>query len=203
MIQNGYLVQAINITGYLPRHFKYEGMNAFSSYPLLGLQSDRSKELSDRQMQMHKGEGVYSVFLEFISDRNLLEEYVDECIKQGIETRCLLIESDYHGEHLLFPNEVPVSHVLGYELCTVPLDNQIVTDLDWFQPLFKFHSSLNQFGLFDDLDKAKEFEAEYNKYYQRGTIGDNFEYATIFRVSTLWWDSGLPSAKKERLTSPK
>lgn len=201
MIQNGYLIQEINAPGYMPRHFNYEGMNAFSNYPLLGLQSDRCKELSDRQL--FKRDGAYSVNLEFVSDRKLLEEYVYECIKQGIKTRCLLIESDYQGERLFIPNEIPVSLVLGYELCTVPLDNQVVTDLDWFQPLFKFHSSLNQFGLFDDLDKAKEFEAEYNKYYQRGTIGDSFEYATIFRVSTLWWDNGTTNANQERLTSPK
>lgn len=184
MVQNGFLIQDIGSVCYVPSHFRYEGMNAFDNHPLLGLSGERCEHLSDRQMFKKEIRGAVRQ-LEFISEKSLFNEYLSECLKQGLKTRILSVESEYKEE--IYPKAMssPRFKVIGYEYSPIPLDIQIVSDLDWFNPLFRYHKWLNRYGLFASYKDASRFMRDYNHYLEQGLVGDGLQEAYIFRVATI------------------
>ena len=71
---------------------------------------------------------------------------------------------------------------LGYEYCPVPLDEQIITDLDCFEHLKLYKSKLNKFGLFDIFDDVLLFKKAYDEFVDNEIIGDGLECSHIFKV---------------------
>ena len=64
-----------------------------------------------------------------------------------IEIRALFIESEYVDE--VYKYELTQTRFLGYEYCPIPIDEQIITDLDWYEPFSVYLNKMNKYGLFD------------------------------------------------------
>ena len=105
------------------------------------------------------------------------------CKDMNIETRVLFIESDYSYEE--WSEAIPETDFLGYEYCPIPIDDQIITDLDWYEPFLKFRDKLNENGLFNTYNEALEFKIAYDLAYDSKEIGDGEINAFICRVSEL------------------
>lgn len=178
---NGFLVQGLEDINYKVKNFKYLGINAYHQYPLSTVNDSYCKMITEQQ-RVKNIESEYQ-FLEFISDMELLKKYLGCCFKLGIKTRTLFIESRYPFEEWKEPFLNTV--LLGYEYCPIPIDEQIITDLDWYPPFSKFWSKMNKNGLFDTYDDALAFKRTYDLSYNNKQIGDGEINAFICRVSEL------------------
>lgn len=119
--------------------------------------------------------------LELISNRDLYDRYLAKCAQLALPVRVLFVESDYNAE--IWQGELPEMNELGYEYCPIPIDDQIITDMDWYKPFSKYHSQLNEHGLFNSFEVAAEFAKDYEKAMHAEEIGDGEITAFIFRVS--------------------
>lgn len=182
MNANGILVQGLNEKTHFVKNFTYSGINAFFQFPLSALSDIKSRELTKLQRSTPIGENGYSI-TEFISDIDLYKRYAKRCSDLNIEVRSLFIESDYAEE--CWSGALPELKLLGYEYCPIPIDEQIITDLDWYHPFSKFWDRLNQFGLFQSYEAAKNFAYFYDKAFRLGEIGDGEMSAYICKVSQL------------------
>ena len=169
MKHNGVLIQYIDEPTNYVTEFKYFGINAFQINPLVAINDDESKRLTREQQNIRIIDNRI-VCSDLITDIDLLTEYVRKCEKLNLRIRLLFINSLYSSEEWFA--ELPQMTFIGYEYCPFPIDEQIVTDLNWFKPLFKFHNKLNEYGLFKSLDSINSFIKEYNKFYLSGVIGD-------------------------------
>ena len=179
---NGFVVQDISTAMFIPTNFKYSGINAFCTFPLDSFSDKLSKSVSERQFAKRSEDGKYEI-LEFISDPALLTEYLSVCQQKNIQIRLLLVESSY--EHEVWNDPIPDRTILGFEYCSFPADEQIVSDIDWYPPLRCFWHKLNSFGLFNSYQEAESFKKSYDKYVASGEIGDGIEEAYIMRVSVV------------------
>lgn len=179
---NGVLIQALNEKTKFIKKICYEGINAYYQYPLIGLRDIESRRLTDEQLYRSVSDGL-AVSLEFISNSDLYMRYLNKCKAMQIEVRALFIESAYSDE--IWKDELPQMNVMGYEYCSIPIDEQIITDMDWYEPFSKYHNKLNQYGLFDSYEDALEFVQEYNVAMEEGHIGDGEMDAYICRVSEI------------------
>ena len=178
---NGFLIQGVSDSNNVVKNFKYSGINAYHQYPL-STDNDALSKLLTEEQQVKKIENGYQ-FLEFISDEKLLIRYLTRCKDINIETRILFIESDYSYEE--WSEAIPETDFLGYEYCSIPIDDQIITDLDWYEPFSKFRNKLNVNGLFNTYDEALDFKMAYDLAYDSKEIGDGEINAFICRVSEL------------------
>lgn len=182
MNANGILIQGLNDKTNFINNFDYQGINAFFQFPLTYENDNECRKITNEQQSKKISDNHY-ISLEFIADNDLYERYIKKCNEMQIDYRILFIESDYTNE--LWNNDLPKLEFLGYEYCPIPIDEQVVTDMDWYKPFSKYWKHLNQFGLFDSYDRAKEFANEYLNAMKEGTIGDGEMNAYICKVSRV------------------
>ncbi len=151
-------------------------------YPLLGINDDACRALTDEQQSYKVSENSYLI-LEFISNADLYQRYMQKCREMKLRVRVLFVESEYSAE--IWNEEHPKTVFLGYEYCPVPIDDQVATDLDWYEPFSCYREKLNEHGLFNSYEDAENFVMEYHKAMEDGFIGDGEIQAYIFRVSEV------------------
>ena len=179
MKHNGILIQSLNEPTDYITEFKYSGINAFHLNPLVAFNDIESKRLTQKQQNIRIIDD--KIFCsDFISNIELLDEYLRKCDELHLSIRLLFINSLYKTEE--WSGKLPKMTFLGYEYCPFPIDEQIVTDLNWFKPLFKFHRKLNKYGLFESLDSINSFIREYNQFCSTGLIGDGDIEAYVCEV---------------------
>lgn len=182
LFANGFLIQGLNDNTNFIKNFSYKGINAYYQFPLTYINNPEFRKLTDEQQSKKIADNQYQS-LEFISDLDLLKRYVCCCLKHKINIRILLVESFYSCEVC---KEPPFeTDFLGYEYCPIPIDEQIVTDLDWYEPLSKFWLKLNKNGLFNTYVDALDFKNAYDSAYNNNEIGDGEMEAYICRVSEI------------------
>ena len=178
---NGFLVQHLHEVPHGMENIidicGYHGLFARCVNPLSLFSDLESQELSKESQWRTVSDREY-VLLEFISDPNVLLRYIKACLKHDIPIRLLFVESDY-SEELWTGPEIP-KKILGYEYNTIPIDNQIVTDLSWYRPLSSFLKGLNPMGLFASIEDVMFFKLAYDQAYDRGEIGDGDMQTHIF-----------------------
>lgn len=179
---NGILIQGLNDKTHYIKNFAYQGVNAYFQYPLVGVNDNESRRITDEQQSRKISEDLY-LSQEFISDEGLYIRYLKRCKALQIKVRALFIESGYSEE--IWNDKLPKMKFLGYEYCPIPIDEQIITDMDWYKPFSEYWRKLNKYGLFDSYDKVVEFANEYNKAMNEGKIGDGEVDAYICRVSEI------------------
>ena len=130
---NGWIVQDVSSKAVKPNKFVYNGVNAFDSYPLMHINNQECRKISGEQTMKCIGNDKFQM-LEFINNQDLLRRYILMCQNENIEIRILFIQSDYADE---ICNDISFEHMqfLGYEYCSVPIDEQIITDLDLCEKL--------------------------------------------------------------------
>ena len=179
--RNGFLVQHLNDCPYGMESTistcGYSGLCARNSNPLSELADRESRDLS-KEAEWRLISEQENVLLEFISDPNILLRYIKACRKHNIPIRLLLVESDYREEVWIGP-DIP-KRFLGYEYNTIPIDNQIITDLSWYPPLSPFLKRLNSHGLFSSVDEVRLFKNAYDQAFDQGEIGDGDMDTHIF-----------------------
>lgn len=168
-ICNGFLVQDVNAPTVFASKFNYKGITSFHLFPLDNINSTECLKLSEKQ-QFKRLKGNSFQSLEFITNYDFLCEYLLCCEKHNIITRTLFIESSYALE--TYNDRMPLMKFLGYELCPIPIDEQIITDLDWYPQFYKYHSKLNEFGLFSSYLDALKFKVDYEVECKKNIIGD-------------------------------
>ena len=97
--------------------------------------------------------------------------------------RALFIESKYSIETWSAP--LPRMKFLGYEYCPIPVDEQIITDMDWYMPFSKYWNTLNAYGLFNTYGEVLEFVNDYEQAFFAEKVGDGYMDAYICRVSQI------------------
>lgn len=180
--RNGMLIQGINDKYDLIKNFQYMGMNAFYQYPLNFINDVECKKLTQEQMFKETSDNGYLI-LELISDVDLYVRFIKKCAELHIDVRILFVESNYTKE--IWNGPKPTMQFLGYEYCPFPIDNQIITDLDWHPSLSKYWSKLNEHGLFNTYDEVKMFVDEYNYLWKSDQLGDGDMEAFICRISQV------------------
>lgn len=187
--QNGFLVQHFYELPYGMEHiintYGYQGLSARNTNPLDALSDRECREIS-RDSQWCMITERENVLLEFISDPDILLRYIKACRKHSIPIRLLFIESDYNGEIWIGP-DIP-KRFLGYEYSTIPIDNQIITDLSWYPPLSPFLKKINSWGLFPSIDDVMLFKNAYDQAFSSGEIGDGGMDTYIFRLFEVQLD---------------
>ncbi len=176
---NGYLIQDMDSPTSYVKTLPYFGINSYKNFPLSYINDKVCQELTDLQSTKTDANG-YHQFLEFISQKSLYEDYIKCCFEKGVNVRVLFLESTYKNE--VFLDELPKMSFLGYECCPIPLDEQIITDIELFEPLKIHKNKLNEYGLFNALDDIVLFKKEYEKFVSKELVGDGLEYPFIFKV---------------------
>ena len=179
--QNGFLVQHLyDVPNGMEKTIEtcgYNGLCARNSNPLSKCTDQESRKLS-HAAEWQKTPDKMFVSLEFISDPGILFQYIQACRVRNIPIRLLFIESDYSEEVWTGP-EMP-KNFLGYEYNTIPIDNQIITDISWYTPFSVFRKGLNSWGLFPTMDDALLFKSAYDRAMAQGEIGDGEMETHIF-----------------------
>lgn len=181
IFQNGFLVQhrydlpysmeeIFNVSGYL-------GLSARNSDPLFSLPDRESRELSKAATWREISPGMYQM-LEFISDPDILLRYLKACREREIPVRLLFAQSDYSQEVWTGP-DIP-KQCIGFEYSPIPIDNQIIGDLYYYEPLAPFRKRLNSYGLFFTQEEAAQFKNAYDRAFAAGIIGDGDMEPHIF-----------------------
>ncbi|MBO5098382.1 MAG: hypothetical protein J6B96_08735 [Agathobacter sp.] len=176
---NGILIQGINEKTNFVKSFPYLGLNAYFSYPLMSIKDVECRKLSNEQLSKEIEENRY-VSLEYISNADLYTRYLKKCKELEIDVRVLFVESEYCDE--IWKEELPKMKFLGYEYCSIPIDEQIITDMDWYEPFSCCRKKLNEYGLFDLYEDVLEFVNVYNKAVNEGEVGDGEMDAYICKV---------------------
>ena len=185
LVANGFLVQGLSDYTNFIKNFSYSGINAFYQFPLTYINNPEYRKLTNEQQSKKIADNQYQS-LEFISDLDLLKRYVSCCLKHKINIRILFVESFYSYE--VWQEPLFETDFLGYEYCPIPIDEQIVTDLDWYAPFSKFWVKLNKNGLFNTYADALDFKNAYDSACNNNEIGDGEMDAYIFRVSEIPMD---------------
>lgn len=183
MNYNGYIVQDVNWPWYAPTTFSYSGLCAYDEFPLIHINDPECREITDKISSIKDSEG-YHIETYFIEEKSILQSYLNICNYHNIKTRVLYVNMlqnrnniKQHIENALF---------LGYECITLPVDDQIVSDLDYYGDHFpSIIPQLNECGLFDSISDAKLFLNEYKKYCDTGELGDDIGDIYIFEVWQL------------------
>ena len=176
---NGCLIQELTGINNTVKTFEYSGMNAYCSDPLFYTTIPEIKNFSLNLFHQRVSHNQYTIF-EFISNYEALKQYVEYCAQLEIKIRALFVRSQYSKE--VWQETLPQMNLIGYEYCPLPIDDQIITDLDWYEPLSKFKKRLNSVGLFDEYEQVLEFKSAYDHEFNSGKIGDGEMDAFVFEV---------------------
>lgn len=166
----------------------YCGLSARNADPLSALPDRESQKLSKEASWCAISEHMVTP-LEFISESSLLLRYIAACQSRNIPIRLLFVESDYEQEVWTAP--IPPKKLLGYEYNTIPIDNQIITDLSWYDPFSDFLKRINSYGLFRSMEEVLLFKNAYDQAFARGEIGDGDMETHIFRLSEVQVNDAL------------
>lgn len=179
---NGILIQGLNDKTNFINNFSYQGVNAYFQYPLTYINDSESRGLTNEQQSKMISNNLYQI-LEFISDSDLYVRYLKKCNEMKIEIRTLFVESEYLDE--IWKGELPKMKFLGYEYCPIPIDEQVITDMDWYEPFSIFWNKLNEYGLFNSYEDALEFAKVYDKAVENAEVGDGEIDTYICRISQV------------------
>lgn len=179
---NGILIQGLSDKTNYIKNFTYLGINAYYQFPLTWFHDIECRKLTEKQQCKKISDDTY-MSLEFISDLELCTQYVQKCREMNLGVRALFIESSYQDE--IWIGSLPQMIFMGYEYCPIPIDEQIITDMDWYLPFSKHRAKLNKYGLFQSYADVKEFVAAYHQAFQAKCVGDGDMDAYICRVSQV------------------
>ncbi|MBQ7048324.1 MAG: hypothetical protein IJN86_05185 [Clostridia bacterium] len=184
MYSNGFIVQEFHSPTNYVDSFIYKGIEAYHQWPLLSRYDKTAQELSRKVLWKSLPNGL-SEYKEFITERDVLFEYLCECELRQIAVRILFLESDYADEKCVLPDNN--LNFIGFEYCSIPIDNIIITDFDMHSnTLFKeYKKNLNEYGLFNSYQDALSFKMRYDELMKSGVVGDGGIDAYIFKVSEL------------------
>ena len=198
LFPNGFVVQHLYEQPYgmddVIRACGYCGLSARNADPLSALPDRESQKLSHEASWRAISEQMVTP-LEFISDSSLLLRYVAACQSHNIPIRLLFVESDYGQE--VWTDPIPPKKLLGYEYNTIPIDNQIITDLSWYDPFSAFLKRMNSYGFFCSMEEVRSFKNAYDQAFAQGEIGDGDMETHIFRLSEMKIDDVLPNQRVE------
>ena len=177
MTPNGFLIQDLTIEDpaikqFLPKA-NYRGVHRFAQDHLTDDRLCRDpavRELRNRRFSRPAGEGYWYIN-EFVSDPDLLRDYLAGCQAYDRPYRLLFICSDYTDEVWNAP--LPPMTLLGYECCEIPFDACCTYDLLEDKQYFSEHRKrLNEYGLFPDEAACHAFRDEYGRLLAEDKIGD-------------------------------
>lgn len=175
LFKNGYIVQDAGSDQYRTKSpffapKGYIGIHRFITFPLTLCQSDPvCRELSEKQSWRKISDNLFQL-LEFISDEELLKQYVEACHGKSIPVRCLYIESDYEDE---ICQEKPQNiRFIGYEVTEIPFSNMTLCDLAINERFENYRQLLNENGLFANEGDAFKFKTEYKALLDQDLVGD-------------------------------
>lgn len=199
MVKNGVIIQDLSKSAFnLPKfNHRYLGVNSFWTDPLAKINDAECKSLSEKTYQKQCDDGY--IMLEFVSDPQLLFDYITKCKEKNIDIRVLQIESDYQYETCAY--DFPIAKFLGFEFCEIPFDSQVITDFDWYTQFHKYYKNLNEYGLFDTVEAATEFKREYEREWKIGNIGDGEMDTYIGKVSEVDIDAFIDSYTRKNTES--
>jgi hypothetical protein len=190
--KNGFLVQHLYDIPYGMAHAintcAYNGLSARNTNPLSLSLDPKGRKLSEEAQWLRITEQKY-VMLEFISNPSILLRYIRICQKFNIPIRLLFVESDYSGEVWVGP-DIP-KKFLGYEYNTIPIDDQIINDLCWYDQLSSFLERVNSCGLFASLNDVVLFKNAYDQAFEQGEIGDGDMETHIFCLFSVKSEDAL------------
>lgn len=179
---NGFIIQDKSCPTNILKVFNYQGINAYDTFPLMSVNTPECREISNRISVSEVCEGIFEM-REFISNENDLDEYIRLCRELSFPLRTLFIESDYCDE--IWKGSLPQMRFIGYEYCPLPIDCQIITDLDWCPHVRKHLAKMNEYGLFQTEEDAISFKNDYIEAQSNGYVGDSGVQAYIFKVSIV------------------
>ncbi len=174
---NGFLIQDLTIEDPTFKQFlsnaDYRGVHLYAQDPLTDQALCRDpavRELRDRRFSRPAG-GGYWYINEFVSEPELLREYLTGCQVYDRPYRLLFICSDYTDE--VWDAPLPPMTLLGYECCEIPFDACCIYDLLGDEQYFAEHrAKLNPNGLFPDEAACGAFRDEYNRLLSEDKVGD-------------------------------
>ena len=169
MYANGFYIQDVskNITDFLSEgrfglvDKVYNGVARYLHFPLLRCSDESSKTITDTMTKnIYEDLSIEHNILPLwvINNFNLYKEYLKQCEHLNIKTRVLFIEST--RQYPLWKEILPELKTIGYEIITPNLCDESFCWLLNSQKYKRFAEKLNQYGLFDDLETAKEFYNE-------------------------------------------
>ena len=177
MTPNGFLIQDLTMENHvmkeIPAMVNYRGVHSYAQDPLTdnSLYRDPAvRSLRDRRFSRPAGDG-YRYVNEFVSDPDLLKEYLAGCQAYDRPYRLLFICSDYADE--VWDPPLPPMTLLGYECCEIPFDDCCIYDLLEDDRYFSEHrQKLNEYGLFSDEAACRAFRDEYDRLLSEDKVGD-------------------------------
>ena len=197
MTPNGFLIQDLTIEDptikqLLPQA-NYRGVHRYAQDPLTDQTLCRDpavRNLRDRRFSRPAGEGYWYVN-EFVSDPDLLKEYLAGCQAYDRPYRLLFICSDYADEVWNAP--LPPMTFLGYECCEIPFDACCIYDLLEDDRYFSEHrQKLNEYGLFSDEAACRAFRDEYDRLLSEDKVGDgeaDLYVCAVYEVAAEYMNS--------------
>lgn len=167
----GVVLQRVDrISPYLPKTYLYEGLSAYSDTPFDDF--DESEEAKALQMEFYdwiicqNPDGTYGVTPEAFYSPVFMRRFIDRCVRNGIQIKCLYIE--YDGDEKYWKFERPRGHFMGYEVCDAPRSPDLCRCLDR-EEYAEHREKLNCLGLFKTYEDAVEYKEAYEKEYYSGS----------------------------------
>ncbi len=192
MTPNGFLIQDLTVEDATIKQFlsvaNYRGVHRYAQDPLTDdtlCRDPAVRDLRDRRFSRPAGEGYWYIN-EFVSDPQLLREYLAGCQVYGRPYRLLFICSDYTDE--VWDAPLPPMTLLGYECCEIPFDNCCIYELLGHEQYFAEHrQELNEYGLFSTEAACAAFRDEYNRLLSEDKVGDgevDLYICAVYEVKT-------------------
>ena len=197
MPPNGFLIQDLTMENHvmkeIPAMVNYRGVHSYAQDPLTDNSLCRDpavRSLRDRRFSRPAGEGYWYVN-EFVSDPDLLKEYLAGCQAYDRPYRLLFICSDYTDE--VWDSPLPPMTLLGYECCEIPFDDCCIYDLLEDDRYFSEHrQKLNEYGLFSDEAACRAFLDEYDRLLSEDKVGDgeaDLYVCAVYEVAAEYMNS--------------
>ena len=191
MTPNGFLIQDLTVENHvmkeIPAMVNYRGVHGYAQDPLTdnSLYRDPAiRSLRDCRFSRPAGEGYWYVN-EFVSNPDLLQEYLAGCQAYDRPYRLLFICSDYTDEVWNAP--LPPMTLLGYECCEIPFDDCCIYELFECEYLVEHRQVLNEHGLFPIEAACRAFRDEYNRLLAEDKVGDgevDLYICAVYEVAT-------------------
>lgn len=197
MTPNGFLIQDLTIEDPTVKQFlpkvNYRGVHRYAQDPLTdnSLYRDPAvRDLRNRRFSRPAGEGYWYIN-EFVSDPDLLTEYLAGCQAYERPYRLLFVCSDYTDE--IWNAPLPPMTLLGYECCEIPFDACCIYELLEDEQYFSEHRKrLNEYGLFPDEAACRAFRDEYDRLLAEDKVGDgevDLYVCAVYEVAAEYMNS--------------
>ena len=196
MTPNGFLIQDLNVENgalkQIPSMVNYRGVHSYDQDPLTDNSLCRDpavRHLRDRRFSRPAGEGYWYIN-EFVSDPDLLKEYLAGCQAYDRPYRLLFICSDYTDE--IWNAPLPPMTLLGYECCEIPFDDCCIYELFECEYFAEHRKRLNEYGLFPDEAACRAFRDEYDRLLSEDKVGDgeaDLYVCAVYEVAAEYMNS--------------